>query len=170
MLYIQFWAPDDGRRYRLKHVEHFTKINKLCNVASCWLYLEVFQKIILSKQIYFFIDRPTNNKLTTRFGSSELSSGLKQVWFRIQKPFLIGRFLKALLTSHIKQIHIKIVLKIRLIIVVYKKCDLLGHYTASGGDFLPTFRDNLSALIFRESKIRGSQIIFFFFWILDPRK
>ena len=25
MLYIQFWAPDDGRRNRLKHVEHFTK-------------------------------------------------------------------------------------------------------------------------------------------------
>ena len=36
-----FWAPDDGRGNRLKHVEHFTEINKLCNVASCWLYLEV---------------------------------------------------------------------------------------------------------------------------------
>jgi hypothetical protein len=22
MLYVQFWAPDDGRRNRLKHVEH----------------------------------------------------------------------------------------------------------------------------------------------------
>ena len=32
--------PDDGRRNRLKHVEHFTKINKLCNVASCWLNLK----------------------------------------------------------------------------------------------------------------------------------
>ena len=41
MLYIQFWAPDDGRRNSLKHVEHFTEINKLCNVASCWLYLEI---------------------------------------------------------------------------------------------------------------------------------
>jgi len=41
MLYIQFWAPDDGRRNRLKHVEHFTEINKLCNVASCWLYFEI---------------------------------------------------------------------------------------------------------------------------------
>ena len=36
-----FWAPDDGRRNRLKHVEHFTEINKLCNVASCWLYLKI---------------------------------------------------------------------------------------------------------------------------------
>jgi hypothetical protein len=42
MLYIQFWAPDDGRRYRLKRVEHFTEINKLCNVAFCWLYLEIY--------------------------------------------------------------------------------------------------------------------------------
>jgi hypothetical protein len=37
-----FWAPDDGRRHRLKHVEHFTEINKLCNVVSCWLYLEIY--------------------------------------------------------------------------------------------------------------------------------
>ena len=28
-----FWAHDDGRRNRLKHVEYFTEINKLCNVA-----------------------------------------------------------------------------------------------------------------------------------------
>ena len=40
MLYIQFWAPSDGRRNCLKHVEHFTEINKLCNVASCWLHLK----------------------------------------------------------------------------------------------------------------------------------
>jgi hypothetical protein len=29
-------------KYRLKHVEHFTEINKLCNVASRWLYLEIY--------------------------------------------------------------------------------------------------------------------------------
>jgi hypothetical protein len=23
MLFVQFWAPDDGRRNRLKHVEHW---------------------------------------------------------------------------------------------------------------------------------------------------
>ena len=45
MLYIQFWAPDDGRRNRLKHVEHFAEINKLLNVASCWLYLEIHENI-----------------------------------------------------------------------------------------------------------------------------
>jgi len=37
MLYTQFWAPVDGRKNGLKHVEHLTEINKLWNVASCWL-------------------------------------------------------------------------------------------------------------------------------------
>jgi len=37
-LYVQFRAPDDGRKNRLKHVEHLTEINKLRNVTSCWLY------------------------------------------------------------------------------------------------------------------------------------
>jgi len=30
------WAADDGWRYRPKHVERFTDINKLYTVASCW--------------------------------------------------------------------------------------------------------------------------------------
>ena len=38
---IQIWAPDDGRRNGLKQVQLFTEINKLCNVASCWLYLKI---------------------------------------------------------------------------------------------------------------------------------
>ena len=37
-LYVQFWAPDDGLKNRLKHVQRLTEINKLRNVASCWLY------------------------------------------------------------------------------------------------------------------------------------
>jgi len=37
-LYVQLWAPDDGRKNRLKHVQRLTEINKLWNVASCWLY------------------------------------------------------------------------------------------------------------------------------------
>ena len=36
-----FWAPDDGWRNGLKHVERFTEINNLGNVASCWFYLEI---------------------------------------------------------------------------------------------------------------------------------
>jgi hypothetical protein len=32
------WTPDDGQRNHLKHVEHFIEINKLRNVADCWVY------------------------------------------------------------------------------------------------------------------------------------
>jgi len=39
-LYVQFWSPDDGRKNLLKHVDRLTEINKLWNVASCWLYSE----------------------------------------------------------------------------------------------------------------------------------
>jgi len=39
-LYVQFWAPDEGRKTRLKHEELLTEINKLGKVASCWLYSE----------------------------------------------------------------------------------------------------------------------------------
>jgi len=40
-LYVQFWAPADGRKNRLiVHVERLTEINKLWNVASFWLYSE----------------------------------------------------------------------------------------------------------------------------------
>jgi hypothetical protein len=31
-------APDDGWKYHPKHAEQFPDINKLCNVAYCWIY------------------------------------------------------------------------------------------------------------------------------------
>ena len=34
-------APDDGWRYHPKHVEQFPEINKLCNVASCWIVIRI---------------------------------------------------------------------------------------------------------------------------------
>ena len=38
----QWGRSKDGWRNRLKHVQHFiTEINKLCNVASCWLHLKM---------------------------------------------------------------------------------------------------------------------------------
>ena len=51
-LYVQFWAPDDGRKSRLKHVERLTEINKLRKVASCRLYsvemfLDLFVRIMV---------------------------------------------------------------------------------------------------------------------------
>jgi hypothetical protein len=36
-LCVQFCAPEDGRRKRLKHVQQFIEIDRE-NVASCWLY------------------------------------------------------------------------------------------------------------------------------------
>ena len=38
----RYSAPDDGWRYHPKHVEQFPDINKLCKVASCWLYIEIY--------------------------------------------------------------------------------------------------------------------------------
>ena len=32
-------APDDGWRYHPKHVEQFPQIDKLCNIAACWIYI-----------------------------------------------------------------------------------------------------------------------------------
>ena len=34
-------APDDGWRYHPQHVEQFPEINKLCNFASCWIYIRI---------------------------------------------------------------------------------------------------------------------------------
>jgi len=42
------WAPDDGWRYHLKHVEWFTDINKLYIVASCWTFIGIHSYIITS--------------------------------------------------------------------------------------------------------------------------
>ena len=48
-LYVQFCAPDDGRKSRLKLVERLTEINKLWKVASCWLYSE---NLLLVDRVY----------------------------------------------------------------------------------------------------------------------
>ena len=39
---VQVCAPDDGWRYHTKHVEQFPDINKLCYVASCWIYIGMY--------------------------------------------------------------------------------------------------------------------------------
>src|SRR5215475_4339153 len=46
-------APDDGWKYYPKHVEQFPDINKLCNVASCWIYIG----ILLGAHPIFHISR-----------------------------------------------------------------------------------------------------------------
>jgi hypothetical protein len=40
-IYTVVCAPDGGWKYQPKHVEQFTDINKLCNVASCWIYIGI---------------------------------------------------------------------------------------------------------------------------------
>jgi hypothetical protein len=34
-------APDDGWKYYPKHVEHVPDMNKMCNFASCWIYIGI---------------------------------------------------------------------------------------------------------------------------------
>jgi hypothetical protein len=34
-------APDDKWKYHPKQEEQFSDINKLCNVASCWIYIKI---------------------------------------------------------------------------------------------------------------------------------
>ena len=46
-------APDDGWKYHPKHVEQFPDINKLCNVASCWIYIG----ILLGAHCFLHISR-----------------------------------------------------------------------------------------------------------------
>jgi hypothetical protein len=36
-------APDDGWKYQPKFVEQFPDINKLYNVASCWIYTSILE-------------------------------------------------------------------------------------------------------------------------------
>ena len=39
-------APDDGWWYHPKYVEQLPDINKLCNVASCWIYIRIFPVLL----------------------------------------------------------------------------------------------------------------------------
>jgi hypothetical protein len=87
MLCIQFWAPDDGRRTSLKHVENFTEINTLCNVASCWLYVlenkkkeNIFFTLYNSEFVYDVI----NNLI--RYLESRLDTAR---WTELKRNFLL---------------------------------------------------------------------------------
>jgi hypothetical protein len=54
-------APDDGWNYRPKHVEQSPDISKLCNVASCWIYIG----ILLGAHPILHISRISVNRLET---------------------------------------------------------------------------------------------------------
>ena len=51
-LYVQFWAPDDGWKNRLKHVARPTEIHKLWNVACCWLYWARTRLMLVCNCVY----------------------------------------------------------------------------------------------------------------------
>ena len=69
-LYVQFWAPDDGRKNPLKHVKHLTEIKKLWNVASCWLY----SANILARH------GPMNVKLSSLLAHLEISTHFQPIY------------------------------------------------------------------------------------------
>jgi hypothetical protein len=48
-------APDGGWKNHPKHVKQFPDINKLCNVASCWIYEYII--ILLGTQPILHIRR-----------------------------------------------------------------------------------------------------------------
>jgi hypothetical protein len=56
-------APDDGWKYHPKHAEQFPDINKLCNVASCWIY-------ILTKYVPINVKSPNISKWQMGFNSA----------------------------------------------------------------------------------------------------
>ena len=41
-VYTVVCATDDAWKYQPKHLEQFSDINKLCNVASCWIYIGIY--------------------------------------------------------------------------------------------------------------------------------
>jgi hypothetical protein len=49
------YASDDGWKYHPKHVEQFPDINKLCNVAFCWIY--EYTGILLGVHYFLHIRR-----------------------------------------------------------------------------------------------------------------
>jgi hypothetical protein len=46
-------APDDGWWYHPKHVGQFPDINKLCNVASCWIYIGEYCVLVFRRRHNF---------------------------------------------------------------------------------------------------------------------
>jgi hypothetical protein len=59
-------APYDGWKYHPKHVEQFPNINKLCSVASCWIYIG----ILLGAHPILHISRIKVNAIASTAGTS----------------------------------------------------------------------------------------------------
>jgi hypothetical protein len=53
-------VPDDGWKYNPKHVKQFPDVNKLCDVATCWIYECI--GILLGARPFLHISRIKVNK------------------------------------------------------------------------------------------------------------
>jgi hypothetical protein len=69
-------APDDGCNYHPKHVEQFPDINKLCNVATCWIYTYI--GIYLLKMHGLINVKSSNNTSKWQMGFNYTFKGLKE--------------------------------------------------------------------------------------------
>jgi hypothetical protein len=69
------YAPDDGWKYHPKHVEQFTDINKLCNVASCWIYTYIGKYRVLTMHGPINVKSP-NNTSKWQMGFNSAFKGL----------------------------------------------------------------------------------------------
>jgi hypothetical protein len=71
-------APNDGWKYQPKHVQQFPDINKLCEIASCWIYeyigillgarpiLHISRIKVNCLPVSVFFSEPTNHILTRK--------------------------------------------------------------------------------------------------------
>jgi hypothetical protein len=64
-------APDDGWKYHPKHVEQVPDINKLCNAASCWIYIGIY----LTMHVPINVKSP-NNTSKWQMGFNSAFKGL----------------------------------------------------------------------------------------------
>jgi len=76
-------ALDDGWRYHPKHVEQFTDINKLYNVASCWKYFRIYLRCTDPYTLNFSMDISgvKNGKLNKPLQSISGYRNLGILWF-----------------------------------------------------------------------------------------
>ena len=84
--YAQFWARD-GTEECLKHVEHLTEINKLWNVASCWLYsanMLATHGPVNVKQRNFIFNEHQINKISIQW---QILSGHSSVYIHTYFPW-----------------------------------------------------------------------------------
>ena len=72
-------APDDGWRYHPKHVEQFTDINKLCNVASFWIFIGIYLR--WTDPWTLNIKRYMTKSILEYFHTSNGHSQMTRIWF-----------------------------------------------------------------------------------------